>query len=469
MPLDPTPAQSPGWSRSALIALTLFAAFARLFGVGLSPPGFYVDEAAISAQVLCVAQSGANLQGERWPLFSEVLGGGLLTPTYLYPALGWVALFGGSIESFRLLAAFGSLVFLAGVFVFARRAWGSSDAAWLATLAAAVSPWVFQFARIAWDPALAPAYLAWALAMLWGKSRWELALSGVLFALAAYAYPPLRVQIAIVLPLAMLYLAWRRRRWKPLLLTGGAALATALPLLALTLSGDIQGRFAALSVFNPQFLQMVYGDASPLNGLRAIAVNIGLLLSPGYLLVDGDANLRHSTGTFGIWSWLDALALAAALALLLRAIRRNAGAGQAYKGTLALAALLAIGYVAGILPAAMTWESNPHALRSIGATTFLAVGAGGALAVLWQGHRLFPPAILATAAVFLALFLVEYFGDYAQRAGTWFDAAVTDTAGRLAVEGRMGELPAELARQGIHFDPMGQRYFALAAGAERCR
>ncbi|MGQ0801431.1 MAG: glycosyltransferase family 39 protein [Pseudomarimonas sp.] len=464
---DATPAQTPRWPRFALIALTIFAALARLFGVSRSPPGFYVDEAAIGAQVLCVAQSGANLQGEHWPMFTEVLGGGLLTPTYLYTAVGWVSLFGGSIESFRLLAAVCSLIFLAGVFVFARRAWASSEAAWLATLAAAVSPWVFQFARIGWDPALAPAFLVWALAMLWGKARWELALSGGLFALAAYTYPPLRVQIAIVLPLAILYLAWRRREWKPWLLTVVTALVTSLPLLVLTLNGEIQTRFAALSVFNPQFLHTVYGETNPLNGLRAIVGNIGLLLSPGYLLVHGDANLRHSTSAFGIWSWLDALALVAAFALLARC-HRTARGRPADQSALALAALLTIGYVAGILPAAMTWESNPHALRSIGATVFLAVSTGGVLAVLWQRHRLFPPAILATAAVFFGLFLGDYFGTYPRRAAPSFDTAVSETATRLAVEGRIEVLPAELTRLGIHYPPMALRYYGLRSGVERC-
>lgn len=453
-----------GGFRLGLIALTLVAALTRLVGVSHSPPGFYIDEAAIGAQVLCLAQSGETLQGTRFPLFAEVLGGGFVTPGYLYPAAGWSRLFGGSIESLRLFSAFASLLFLAGVFVFSRRFWDSPEAAWLATLAAAISPWVFQFARIAWDPAVAPAYLAWAFALLWGNSRKERALAGLLFALAAYAYPPLRVQIAIALPLAILYLVWRRREWRPYLLTVAVALLASLPLVQLTLSGEIQGRFAMLSVFNPVFLEAAYGTRQPLMGVYAIFGNLGLLLAPGYLLVSGDANLRHSTGAFGIWSWLDALAMLTAAAALILMWRRFFGSAN----QLAMAGLVLVGYLAGILPAAMTWEGNPHALRSIGATLFLALGTGGLLFTLWQRHVTLRLLILAVAALFLGYFQADYHLAYPARAADWFDARVVQTADQLARTGRLAELAGSLQAQGIHYDPRALRYFELRDGVSGC-
>ncbi len=454
-----------GWTHITLLLITAVASFARFIGVTKSPPGFYIDEAAISAQVLCFQQSGANLQGESWPLFTEVLGGGYLTPAYLYPAVAWVSLFGGSIESFRLFTAFFSLIFLAGVFVFAKRIWQSSDAAWLATLAAAISPWVFQFARIAWDPALAPAYLAWAFAALWGKRRWELALSGVLFALAAYSYPPLRVQIALTLPCAIGVLLWRTRSWRPYLLTIGTALVTSLPLLQLTLSGTIQGRFAMLSVFNPHYLLETYGEATFFQGALALLKNLKLLLSPSYLFISGDANLRHSTGAFGIWSWLDSLAGLAAVVLALVMFRKR----QLSKGSLYPAVLILTGYLAGILPAAMTWESNPHALRSLGAALFLAIGTGGLLGYLWQRYLKFRPALLAVATVFFILFLREYFASYPERVGPWFDSSVTETASTLASEERLEDLKQTLQSRGITYDEMAVSYYELYYGTRRCQ
>lgn len=452
------------WLYAGLICITLWASAARFAGVSQSPPGFYIDEAAINAQVLCVQQSGFNLKGQRFPLFTEVLGGGYLTPTYLYPATAWVSVFGGSIESLRLFTAFFSLFFLGGVFVFAKRLWRSSDAAWLATLAAAISPWVFQFARIAWDPGVATAYLAWAFAALWGKRKWELSASGLMFALAAYSYPPLRVQIALTLPCALAFLIWRTRSWKPYLLTIGTALLISMPLIRLTLSGEIQGRFAMLSVFNSHYLSEAYGEASLVNGILALVRNFELLLSPSYLFLSGDSNLRHSTGEFGIWSWLDTLAVFTTVAVGLIFFQRR----QLSKELFFVLFLLVAGYLAGILPAAMTWESNPHALRSIGATLFLAVGTGGMLAFLWRRHRFAQAAILGIAAIFFVTFLREYMVSYPDRAAPWFDSAVAETAKELAQEGRPEHLTTSLETKGITYDPMAVSYYELHYGVRRC-
>lgn len=457
-----------GWLFIGLVSLTLIAAGARFLGVTKSPPGFYIDEAAISAQVLCVQQSGHNLQGQHLPLFTEVLGGGYLTPAYLYPAVAWTTLFGGSIESLRLFTAFFSLLFLAGTFVFAKRLWRSSEAAWLATLAAAISPWVFQFARIAWDPAVAPAYLAWAFAALWGKRRWELAAAGVLFSLAAYSYPPMRVQIALCLPCAIGFLIWRKHNWNLFLLPIGSAIVTSLPLLQLTLSGEIQGRFAMLSVFNPHYLQETYGEATLTNGFLSLIKNFGLLLSPAYLLTNGDANLRHSTGAFGIWSWLDILAIFAALACFILTARKHQFKKDTLRVAIVTTCFVLMGYLAGILPAAMTWESNPHALRSIGATLFLAIGTGGSLSYLWKNHRAAAPTLLALATTFFVWFQYNYHFSYPDRAGPWFDSIVTETALKLASEGRPEDLKTALLSSGIAYDEMAIQYYDLLFGVSRC-
>jgi len=56
----------------ALLALLIVA---RFTGLDRAPPGFYVDEAAIAAQVICLRTTGADADGNPWPLFAPVLGG----------------------------------------------------------------------------------------------------------------------------------------------------------------------------------------------------------------------------------------------------------------------------------------------------------------------------------------------------------------------------------------------------------
>lgn len=452
-----------------LVVLIVVAAGLRFIGTAESPPGFYIDEAAISAQVICVRQSAQNLQGEHLPLLTEVLGGGYVTPSYLYPAVAWTFIFGDSIASFRSLTALFSILFILGSFVLGWRVWRSTEAAWLCALSAALSPWVFQFARIAWDPSLAPTYMVWAFALLWTtreKFRWvELSVSGVLFSLAAYCYPPLRVQLAIMLPFAILGLVFvYKRDWKLYLVPIATAFVVATPLIKKTVSGEIQGRFEMLSVFNKAYLMQTYGSATLWDGFRALAANFYLLLSPSYLFLHGDANLRHSTGSIGIWSWLDCLGIGAGLiAIFIIAARRSELKLAKFQS-----AFVIVGYLTGILPAAMTWESNPHALRSFGAVTFLVLGVGGGLRILWVQSRSLRSCIVGVAFVSFLLFVHVYFVDYPKVAGPWFDSQITDLAKQLASENRLMKMNGELKARGIDYSPMAVAYYQLADGAIRC-
>ncbi|RYZ76386.1 MAG: hypothetical protein EOP05_05190, partial [Proteobacteria bacterium] len=307
-------------------ALVFLAGLARFAFLELAPPGFYIDEAAISAQVICLRQSGADLFGHHLPLFADVLGGGFATPAYLYSGVVWTSIFGDSVSSFRGLAAFYSVLFIGGTYLLGLRFWKSQPAAWLCALAAALSPWGFQFARIAWDPGLAPAFSVWAFALLWvpesgnGKrSVWlQTFLGSVCLSLAAYTYPPLRVQLAIMTPFALYLLFVRERRdWRRAAMFVAVATVLSLPLLKMTLSGELQARFAMLSVFNPDYLRQ-FGEPSFGLGLLQLLKNFASHFTPSYLILSGDANLRHSTGSFGEWSWLDLFGFTVALVAFLK-------------------------------------------------------------------------------------------------------------------------------------------------------
>lgn len=483
-------------SRSAvasvlLVVLVVVASALRFVSITKSPPGFYIDEAAISAQVICIRESGASLEGQWLPLFTPVLQGGYLTPSYLVPALAWTSVFGDSIASFRTLTAFASLLFIWGSFVLGFRVWRSKDAAWMCALAAAISPWVFQFARIAWDPSLAPMYLVWAFAFLWPRDgngahesfefprqarlrAREIGVAtacGFLFAAAGYCYPPLRVQIAITLPFAMFGLIrWRvketvvRSTLTRFAIIGVVGMTLAIPLVLKTLSGEMLARTRMLSVFNPEFVPQQNGEGPILAGLRLFFQNLGALLSPDYLILHGDPNLRHSTGLLGLWSWLDLLAVfVAALALLLVLMKTSALKPWRFE-----IAFVIIGYIAGLLPAALTWESNPHALRSFGAVVFLVLGAGGSLSLMWRHSLKSRSAVLGMAFASFLVFVNVYFVRYPHAASPWFDAPVVEIAEQLRAEGRLKDMDFELRKRGIDYDPLAVSYYRLSAGVSSC-
>ena len=102
---------SPTLTALVLSALTVLMAV-RFIGLTEAPPGFYVDEAAIAAQIICVRTTGADADGNPWPLFADVLGGGQVSPPTLYLGALWTALLGDGVASFRSLAGAAGVVIL---------------------------------------------------------------------------------------------------------------------------------------------------------------------------------------------------------------------------------------------------------------------------------------------------------------------------------------------------------------------
>lgn len=466
-----------GWI--ALVIIGLAAVITRFVNTEVAPPGFHVDEAAVSAHVLCLAQSGRTLDGAHWPLMTPVVGGGYSTLAYQAPAVVWTDLNGDSIGAMRGFAAMCGALSVAGIFFGALFASESRKVAILAAVSAAISPWAFQFSRIAWDPAVAPLYLSWALATLFfavssraARSRWmEWAAAGasaLFFAAACLCYPPLRMQVPLVL---LGFVVWKRR-WVRAHLPAAAAFVVVFgvctaELWILTATGTIQGRFDDLSVFGSFYWRDHGVTSRPMmfvDGTWLLVKNFFAHFTPSYLLLSGDTNLRHSTQAFGEWSWLDAVALLVGAAVLIWRRKRPA----------AWMAFAAFGYVAGVLPSALTWENVPHALRSIGALPFLGMLAGGAIESVREGvarvSRFVAPATAAIALIFFGAFLPVFFVEYPQRAADAFHKGATDQLMRPEIARMLAssyeQQPQDSRDSG--YPLLAQRYFELRAGAIEC-
>jgi hypothetical protein len=447
-----------------VIALTILAALGRFVALERSPPAFWIDEAAGATHALCLAETGHDAAGRAHPLFSPALGGGLSTAPYLYSAALMTRLLGPSIGTLRAVSALYSALTILCVGLVASALLGRQTG-WLAALAAAVSPWGFQFARISWDPPLAPALLmlgAWLYLRRperpgTASDRAGVALSGAVLSLAMYAYPPARVQVPLV---ALVLVIYRRRPLGELAIGAAALVITSLPLVAGTLSGELHGRFNAYGIMAPHAMNPG-GRAGPLRLAAIFAHNLLLHLRPDFVFARGDANLRHSSRFVGELGWLDDLALLGLIGWLGLGVARRRKKGS--EGPpLAVLGLCAFGIFAGLTPAALTFDSLPHALRGIGAWPFVALGTGAILGWLAVQHRAVVPTALAIAAAFSVAFSVHYFGWYARVAGGWFEAPVVGTARALKGD------PAALAARLRSYPALAARYYLMAFGGDTC-
>jgi 4-amino-4-deoxy-L-arabinose transferase-like glycosyltransferase len=459
-----------------LLAVAVALLGARFIGLERSPPGFYVDEFLGALHVICLSQTGHSSSGQAWPLFAEGGAGGFYTPVLLYLGAVWVRLFGPSIYSFRALAALAGVVTVLGATALAKRAGGPRFAFWTFVLAC-LSPWAFQFSRIAWDPPLYPAFLVWAVYFWLGARRTALegALSGALFAGALYSYPPARIAGPLLFA-ALLVGTWSRLRWRQLAGFALCAIALLLPLAVRYGDPGFRGRGASLSIFSDEFVRANRGHWPPwFFFIRSLFDNVTAHFRPSFLFLGGDQNLRHSTQYFGELGLLDAFALTMGLAVIAAVVRERidpnypgppdlrSGAGPGARTLARYFGLAGVGILAGILPAALTWEAIPHALRSIGAWPFFSLLGGGLLVVAetrWPAVR---PAGCAAAVLHASLMVFVYFGLYPSLAEGAFSSSLHDSfAGRSALS--FGDKASLISRE----QPEGIRYYLIRSRKYDC-
>jgi 4-amino-4-deoxy-L-arabinose transferase-like glycosyltransferase len=442
----------------------------RFVGLGHSPPGFYGDEFRGALHAICIGETGESAYGERWPLFVPGAGGGLYTPPFLYFSAAWAKLFGYSIASFRAIAAFFGAVAIAALYAWVRRLAGREIAAW-AAFVAALSPWSFQFSRIAWDPPLAPAFLMLAL-WAWSRARALPAglLAGVLAAFAMYAYPPMRIQAPLVFAaLFAVELAGRRLRADAAIGFAFACGVAVLPLLVYTLSGDLNQRALAEAVFSPEFVRANRGsDPAGWFILKTTLANFAAHFSPGYLFFTGDANGRHSTQRIGELGFVEVLAVGIGVMLLLerwlgaaRPVEAEPGDRGAW-GARRLVLFCGFALFAGILPAALCHTGVPHALRSIGAWPFQAVVFGFLLSRFAAGGPRGVAVIGAVAILHTVYFAYVVFAAYPKIDDRWFHGAIRRLLSAEQIETRQAHCAAAIA-------PEGYRYFRIVEEGLDCR
>ena len=447
---------------------------ARFLALEVSPPGFYIDEAAASMNSMCLAQEGTDYAGRRLPLYSAMeFGGMVVNAPFLYSGAAWVSLFGDSIGALRAMSAFFTVVALFGVHSIGRSL-VSPFAGLMVLFVGSLSPWAFQFSRIAWDPPLAPAYFVWGVFFLVCRRTLLSAMgAGALFALAAYAYQATRVQVLLFLipTLPSLYF-FAGHSLKRLLLFGLACGTLLVPLAVALLSPELQTRFNAVGIFSSHYLHSIGYDDSLWSIAGVFFRNFLKHLSVDYLLLLGDGNLRHSSRAVGILSPLDALAFAFGVFFLIEKGVCLRGRWTAFpleassqdQQYLALFLVAVLGIFSGISPAALTWESIPHALRSIGAWPFVALLSGTILhfVVLRWRHAFGVIGIVSVA--YLAYFGRYYFIEYPFHSRPWFDVSVVEAARGAAVTGEWGSF----IREHPDYPDSGLRYHLMHYRGDTC-
>lgn len=390
-----------------IICINIF----RFIGLEISPPGFYVDEAAGAVQAICIWEGGKDFYGSFLPLFSPGVSDAFYTPAYLYGAALWSGIFGNSIYVFRAFIAFISCSTILFLYLWIKNI-SNRKIALFAALSASIMPWSFHFSRIAWDP---PVGIFFLVTALWACYQFRRSgLTALLFSIAAYSYSPLRISI----PLLLIFLPGIGRREKIQICSWG--LVFAIPLLIQMQVPEFSARSELMALWG----NYPSNQFNSLSALELITVGVKQFfshLSPQFLFVSGDQNIRHSIQYFGELSWLDLFAMIAGIFFISNALIRNQFSFFfSREKNLLLIAIL--GITANILPAALANQGAPHALRSIGCWPFYALLTACILDIL--GRSISPKVVskitYGISVIFFVLFSWKYFIEYPVTANKHF-------------------------------------------------
>jgi hypothetical protein len=421
-----------GVATAALVAVFIVL---RLTGLEVWPDGFYIDEGGEAGNFVCLGKTGTSYYGEDMPLYTTGPGGGKLSPVFIYGEALWTRAFGPSITGIRTFVALWNLLGLVGLYCLGRLLAGPR-AGWLAALIGAMCPWALINARVAWDQSLEITPLIWGTYfLLRARDRRDYVAAAALLTIATYCYQAMRVQV-VVLSVALLAALWRRRSltWGRLLIFGATAVLLAVPQILFVLSPEGYGRFSYISLFAKNYVaENAHG--SMLKLLGNFLDNLRLHLSPPFLFVAGDSNLRHSIAGFGQLGYLEALAAVVALPLAAwwwwRRRRDLASLPVLGTGAYSAAAGFGIciaGIFSGVLPASLTWDSLPHGLRSAGSWPFFVLTAALVLtAWLSVQRRTAAVAVVVVGLAFTVCF-VRKLPFIREQSRSWFDAGVVELA-----------------------------------------
>lgn len=413
--------------------IVLGSFFLRFYHIEMTPPGIYPDEAVNGQDALKV------LHGAPWQWFYPDNQGreGLFMNLV---ALSF-SVFGVSAMSLKLPAVlFGTLTVL-GTYFLTRELFGDRRVALIAALFNAVAFTAVNFSRISFRANMLPFVLVWSFYFLYkglhSKKYRDFLIAGAIFGLGMHTYIAFRIAPLILIALIPLLMLARqnfvREYWRLI----GAFIITFLIVAAPMFytfwmyPEYFNSRSEHVSVFSEE-----------VNHGHPIAVlSKSVALSVAKYTFVGDMNWRNNYPPYPLLDPVMGIFFLGGFCYIIfksgRSIYRRVKYRE-YSDDIVIYSFLLLWFVAMLAPEFLTYESNPHALRSIGALPMIYITTAVFFGVLFayaarncSTKELFIKIILYSAIIFAVIFNpIKYFGFWAHNPHTaiYFERDITQMA-----------------------------------------
>lgn len=342
-----------------LLAVLAVAVGFRLYGLHQAPPGLYPDEAMVGNEAIQAWETG------HFQVFYPYNNGeeGLYADLAAIP----IHFLGNTAFALRLTSAIAGVLTVLGTYFLTRLLFDNWEIAAMAAFLMATGFWHVNFSRIGFRAILAPLMAVWMLYYLIKGMRthrlWHWGLAGLFLGLGMYTYIAFRI-MPLVIALVILtywfavrlvflherYTYTRRQFWGNIAMLVGVAILVSLPLVSYFIAhpGTFSGRTSQLSVFSGPH---PWGQ---------LAENYVRML--GMFFITGDHNWRHNIAGSPVLFWPVAALFAAGF---IRSFLKMGRTMRTHGHPSTVQVLLVSWILLGILPAALTNEGVPHALRSL--------------------------------------------------------------------------------------------------------
>ncbi len=341
-----------------LTGILIIAIFLRFYHFTTVPPGLYPDEAIDGNNAAEVAQTGHyqvfyTEDNGREGLYVNMIA--VLLRYFHAPHEPWVI---------RLPAMIAGVLTVLGLYLLVAELFGNGPGL-LAAFLLATSFWHINFSRIGFRAILAPLFLAWSLWLLIKAFRaargraalWYAAIAGAVYALGFYTYIAYRVTPLLFL----LFIPFFKKHpgfWKRVIVFIIATFIVAAPIgwYFVRHPADFFGRTSQIAVT---------GAANPLKDFALNTAKELLMFN-----FQGDGNWRHNVSGAPELFWPVGILFVLGIVLWISWLfkrwqgRKNAKPPAGAPPSFGLL-LTFLWFLLALLPAVLSDEGIPHALRSI--------------------------------------------------------------------------------------------------------
>ena len=261
-----------------------------------------------------------------------------------------------------------------------------------------------------------------------------MSLSGIMFALAAYSYPAGRLHAPLIMIVLTLFLLVNKKlKIGPCLLMGIFAFIAVIPIVNMIFTGELMGRGSIVGIYTEHYLRGLGKEQTFLSIAEIFFKHFFKHLSLDFLVLKGDRILRHHSGFGGQLGWLEIFGILLYPIIVIRLFYKNKSIGFCKDWAWAPLFLFFCLLVC-FVPAAFTWDSIPHALRSIPGWTFTTLLAGISVNYISEFGKKYCLILILLGICYFSLYVNDYVREFPKRSAIWFDIGDNQEGRRRAAE-----------------------------------